>query len=539
MKKALLLPIFLTGALLVGCSSEEKYVLDDYQVTNTSDVEKLSFTFTGINKKATYDYDFSKSFFEIDSDTFSPDIAKLMYGLSEASKEKEATSAYELLGFENMTKYFYDSDESESRWVATAEDYNKTPMIIGKLVYDDFTLYSASLRGSVGYEWFSDFNMGNPYEEDENYDLTKGWSHTGFNISAIETVDVITNYIQNDSDYNKDTSKLLLMGHSKGGAVANLTGAYLNETDLIDHDNLFVYTFETPNVRIMSSDDNNYTNIFNLINSGDLITMIPLESWGYERYGTDILLPYDQKAISNCFYRYAGKKYLGRENLDELITALNNWVPTYESFFTGETSPYTIAMYIIEKLETGDSFSDGVSAITTIQSYVQNDLNAKAVVDILIAMFMENYNVVNSALGHAHCQEGYIAATSVYYLADYAYSNSSFTELDLSNNQTNSMGSMAISNNSVLEELILPNTLERIDAYAVYNNDKLTKLTVPANVNLIGDCAFKYNKNLKKIYFEGNAPEGLTDNVLPVNATIYIHDGAEGFDNLKHKVKTY
>ena len=538
MKKIFLIPILFLGIALVSCSSEE-YVLDDYVITDTKDYKKVSYSFTGINKKNKYDYDFSKSFFEIDSSKFSPDIAKAMFGLSESSYESEAYNAYELIGFENITKYFYDSNDSEYRWVATATDYNKTPMIIAKRKYDDFTLYSASLRGSVGYEWFSDFEAGNPYEDNPNYDLSNGWSHLGFDISANETVDVIKDYIENDSDYDKSTSKLLLMGHSKGGAVAHLAGAYLNETDLIDHNNLFVYTFETPNTRIMSSTDKNYDNIYNLINSGDFITMIPLESWGYDRYGTDIILPYDQKAINNCFYKYAGKKYLGRENLDDLLEAFSNWIPTYKSFYEGETSPYTIAKFIIEKLETGDSFADGIGALSKVQEMLEANPNAKAVADILYNMFIENYDVLNSALGHAHCQEGYIAATSIYFLADNAYTYSSYTELDLSNCKTNSMGSMVIANNDVLKLVTLPNTLERIDAYAIYNNPNLTQLTIPASVNLIGDCAFKYNEKLKKIYFEGDAPEGLTDNVLPLNATIYIHSDAKGFDSLNHKVKTY
>ena len=288
----------------------------------------------------------------------------------------------------------------------------------------------------------------------------------------------------------------------------------------------------------MAKNEENYDNIFNLLNSGDIVNRIPLEVWNYQRYGNDILLPYDFKAINNAFYKYTGRKYQGRENINDVINPLSLWCPTYKSFFEGDNSPYSVVQDVIALIESGN-VGDGLSGFNEIKSKIENNIYANETFNALLAYVMESYDIVNSAIGHAHCQEGYIAAASVYYLCDNAYTYSSYNELDLANLPTKSMGSLAIANNEELTKVILPTSLNRIDAYAIYNNDKLTTLTIPSSVNLIGDCAFKYNKNLKKIYFEGNAPEGLTDNSIPVNATIYIHSGAEGFDSLKHKVKTY
>ena len=81
----------------------------------------------------------------------------------------------------------------------------------------------------------------------------------------------------------------LVTGHSRGAAVANILGAKL--TDRFGADSVYAYTFATP--RTVRGDYPAYDNIFNVINPCDMVPMLPLEAWSFERYGIDRVLPVD------------------------------------------------------------------------------------------------------------------------------------------------------------------------------------------------------------------------------------------------------
>ena len=81
----------------------------------------------------------------------------------------------------------------------------------------------------------------------------------------------------------------LVTGHSRGAAVANILGARL--TDRFGAESVYAYTFATP--RTVRGDYPSYDNIFNVINPCDMVPMLPLAAWGFERYGIDRVLPVD------------------------------------------------------------------------------------------------------------------------------------------------------------------------------------------------------------------------------------------------------
>ncbi len=76
----------------------------------------------------------------------------------------------------------------------------------------------------------------------------------------------------------------MVTGHSRGAACANVLGALL--TDLYGEDNVWCYTFATPTT--VRGEYKQYNNIFNYINTCDIVPYLPLPQWGFERYGTDI-----------------------------------------------------------------------------------------------------------------------------------------------------------------------------------------------------------------------------------------------------------
>ena len=94
--------------------------------------------------------------------------------------------------------------------------------------------------------------------------------------------------LENFNDYLKDTKVdgialgelkpiILLTGHSRGGAIANMLAADLNDPARTDLDNadIYSYTFASPNVERKASNNKAYNNIFNICNRNDVVPLLP------------------------------------------------------------------------------------------------------------------------------------------------------------------------------------------------------------------------------------------------------------------------
>jgi len=73
--------------------------------------------------------------------------------------------------------------------------------------------------------------------------------HVGFGAAMADLRLELTNYIiHHGLFYNPENNIILITGHSRGGAVANLLAADLNEREHLAHrGNIFTYTFAAPN----------------------------------------------------------------------------------------------------------------------------------------------------------------------------------------------------------------------------------------------------------------------------------------------------
>ena len=146
------------------------------------------------------------------------------------------------------------------------------------------TLIVVAVRGTNGNEWYGNFDFAPSHSDDtafaENFLFAAQDLYLGVCDAISNVYSVVEMPIANPL--------FLVCGHSRGGAVANLAALLLN--DKFGADNVFAYTFATPNT--VRSDDSalGASNIFNFVYDCDFVPQMPLASWGYKRAGTDIAL---------------------------------------------------------------------------------------------------------------------------------------------------------------------------------------------------------------------------------------------------------
>ncbi len=267
---------------------------------------------------------------------------------SEISARRSANiaEAYGKLGFEKVDYYNYG--------VTLNDDSDKAAFSIGqKTLGDGSTLVTAFLRGGgYGGEWVSNFNL--------TAEAMAQGVHQGFNAAADKVFDQLAETLAGIDG----PVKVWITGYSRGAAVANLLAGKLDDYALtaeqLSPEDIFAYTFATPcgvlPVRDPSAE--RYGNIFNIVNPGDLVTMVAPTAWGYGRYGvtkafdvnagTDVLqgvdqawngywaeLPegaFDVATIKDVFSGSdAGKNLQMREGFQHIMDTLMAAYPTEDS----------------------------------------------------------------------------------------------------------------------------------------------------------------------------------------------------------------
>lgn len=163
-----------------------------------------------------------------------------------------------------------------------------------------------SVRGtnSTNAEWTSNFDVGAQTAEyyaamgESHPDWVNRYNHKGFDVTANRVLAKFYDYIQRHGLEDAPNKTILINGHSRGAALANLLGAHFEDNE--DYTS-FTYTFATP---YCTTDENaaNYKTVFNLVNSDDLIPYLPLPEWGFQKYGvTKTISVTDYYEDSNAF----------------------------------------------------------------------------------------------------------------------------------------------------------------------------------------------------------------------------------------------
>lgn len=237
-------------------------------------------------------------------------LSAIAYSESEYYKEGGARTAYmenalAELGFTRVdtSSYRYRSEVvDEVLDMVTDESDGVAYTVASKPVADGGrtgrTLVAVIVRGSYGSEWLSNFDVLGSPERSSAADLEQRRSqdHAGYQRAAAEIEAVVR---ERCSAVASDGGEpvVLLCGHSRGGAVAGLVAAMLDDAaaaggSAVPAESVFAYTFASPRTTLSTEDGGDrYGNIFNVLNPADPVTRLPLESWGYTRYGMDVLLP--------------------------------------------------------------------------------------------------------------------------------------------------------------------------------------------------------------------------------------------------------
>ena len=162
-------------------------------------------------------------------------------------------------------------------------------------------LVFVAIRGTNGrQEWLSNLNIADATRKKQRY-------HEGFERSAMLVLHDLALYIE-EQGLDIARAHFLITGHSRGAAVANLVGAFLDrgEWDYLtegmgkaDPGHLSVYAFASPNscTDIAERKAGLYRNIYNIINPEDVIPELPFRggSWDYGSFGLRFCLPSAEK----------------------------------------------------------------------------------------------------------------------------------------------------------------------------------------------------------------------------------------------------
>jgi|GEM_PF-2557609 len=226
------------------------------------------------------------------------DVYRLAREEADYSRPEYLIDMLEGLGFVNIIPYnYHDNDMHNNSFVLASKEIlsNGQP----------YHLVAVILRGTDSVEWNGDFEI---WQNIADLDRKTMYS---FEKGKACVYQALKNYTQSMGT----NVKLWITGHSRGAAVANLLGAELSnnreDTVIAQKDNIFVYTYATPNVRLQSViNSENVNNIFNFVNSEDFVTKVPLVSWGYGKYG--ITTQYNINTIKDIsgfskYYALAGQ----------------------------------------------------------------------------------------------------------------------------------------------------------------------------------------------------------------------------------------
>ncbi|MCR5704683.1 MAG: lipase family protein [Eubacterium sp.] len=275
---------------------------------------------------------------------FSMELSLMCYSVQKDESKNARREVYSELGFSK-----YQADEGK-------EDGSVSPYDIG---YKNIswkgkkeTVIVVAIRGAENEEWINNFDAGTSD------------THKGFKNAGDYVYDGIQKYVNQNKTEMFPEKKILITGHSRGAAAANLVGCRLDDQGLqgteIHAEDVYVYSYATPNLTTKSErNEKKYGNIFNIVNPEDFVTKVLPAGWNYGRYGITYVLP--SKTTEGD-----GKNYV---DYDRFLKSVSEKYKIYKPNFGSEYQPYELGTYPVNKY-----FKEMTKTIKDIDAYYNEQL---------------------------------------------------------------------------------------------------------------------------------------------------------------------
>ena len=322
------------------------------------------------------DVSFNKNLFFKSSASYDHDIATLCSQMllegyiAEDHGAADLTKSLSSLGFDNIEMNL-DAGRDQMNYFIASKHIKKSG--------ETYDLIFVGCIGSWHEQWNSNFDPKG-HESDTDYaasDTSYQYNHYGFNDAKNYIYNKLKEYI-NAKGFSKSNTKILLTGHSRGAATANLLAAklidYTNINEIVSPENLFTYTFATPNcTKDNKVSDPQYSRIFNIVLPTDFVTKVLPAAWRYGRYGTTYTLP----SVNNDkhYYTYYNKmkKYY------DIVNQATSQSTQYNVYLQGEKPVYDIINTMTENISGLDDyyykdFKSGLRGTMTPYKFIQAGL---------------------------------------------------------------------------------------------------------------------------------------------------------------------
>jgi hypothetical protein len=218
--------------------------------------------------------------------------------------EAHVKTMLEQMGFEKVNSYWYSYNYNDKDTVACS--FASKKIFVNGEYYNLIVVVNRGSVGSIFDNWsWTDFNWKNDW-------ISNLGGGASFRNAANKVYGYLQAYIENAHIDTGIKAKLLITGHSRGAAVANLLGTMTS--NIATQANTYVYTFASPKT---NADSAKYSNIINILNEEDLIPKLsPLD---IGRYGQDKWFHRNDESIKESIYSYFST-ITGGKNLKDTMS---------------------------------------------------------------------------------------------------------------------------------------------------------------------------------------------------------------------------
>ena len=374
-----------------------------------------------------WDFEYNDNWFKNSATQYNHKLARLTFGMAVSAFRPNFD--YEIKGdpAAHVKEFLKSTGFNDLRM----DDYDKNPSlytvstVLGhKTIHDeengDFELIAIGICGG-GYtnEWLSNFTIG-----DEDI-------HVGFNSAADEVYDRIFGYIA-QYGLNPTHAKIWFGGFSRAGAISNLLAAKLVDCDYFDTDEVFAYTFATPRTT-KDPKPGIYPNIFNIVGKMDPVPSVPFADWGYERYGTTLMLPAQEtdsdyakkfEQAYMIYYKLVGIAFWNNVEMNTKLRVILNYLlkifPTSEKYrdhmqqhMINMWSDRRISNVMNELMEVAGNTEiindDNQKEANSLLTYLAYSAYNYATQSSLETKYTNQESTMTGNLAHEHTPEVYLA----------------------------------------------------------------------------------------------------------------------------------